>query len=55
MKNDTLKKRMKKAQEKMSELGIEAMFLSPGANLEYLTGSEDASLPLPSSSGRMVG
>ena len=40
MKSVALEKRLKKAQERMAELDIEAMFLSPGANLEYLTGEK---------------
>jgi Xaa-Pro aminopeptidase len=38
MKSVVLGNRLVKAQERMATLGIEAMFLSPGANLEYLTG-----------------
>ncbi len=38
MKNSVLDSRLKKAQERMAEFGIEAMFLSPTADLEYLIG-----------------
>lgn len=38
MKSVVLKNRLEKAQARMAELDIEAMFLSPAANLEYLTG-----------------
>jgi Xaa-Pro dipeptidase len=38
MKSDILQKRLEKAQAGMARLDVEAMFLSPAANLEYLTG-----------------
>lgn len=38
MKSVVLENRLEKARDRMARLDIEAMFLSPGANLEYLTG-----------------
>ena len=38
MASDLCRRRLTAARARMQEIGVEAMFLSPSANLEYLTG-----------------
>jgi hypothetical protein len=38
MSRDLLYQRLSKVRARMQEVGVEAMFLSPSANLEYLLG-----------------
>ena len=56
MSRELLDQRLSKVRARMQDLGVEAMFLSPSANLEYLLGERRRKPTfLPTCCGRMAG